>query len=536
MSAPLIVFERRAGALAQVADLAFIDGWIELPSLTRPGSFDEFGPANAFDLLARYRSAGESFLDGARGEFAAAVFDARTQIAIAARDGMGRRYLSYFLDAERFAASSSEAELVAAQGLSATLHSLRLAEFYSCVEPSGRASFFEAISALLPGEVLFVRAEDVGRHWLARPKLAERTRLGSWEEYVEGFAELLRRAVERSLKGVDKAAVWLSGGLDSSPIAAFAAQKLGAAAIDALCWRIDDPEGDESSFAGEVANRLGLRLFWVDCHDATPYSDLSNWPVHPSTPEQTAYRHFHQRSYATAAGLGHKFVLNGLGGDMLYGHGDRWFWSLLAAEGMGKAIDRLRTVARRDGWVRTIRRELAGPLLRGAGRSREFVPEWLLPASRARLELRPSWPEDLDMASRRQQARRLLSLSDAAWISQEAWYAASFGIEPRTPLRDLDLVQFMLSVPDHLLRQGTETRPILRSSMLESLPPAVVHRTGKAGFGSVLLRGLEPQNLPWAPALLLDPEALWREHVEEAAVRRWLTGDLSGSSDALGLL
>ena len=83
------------------------------------------------------------------------------------------------------------------------------------------------------------------------------------------------------------------------------------------------------------------------------------------------------------------------------------------------------------------------------------------------------------------------------------------------PLRDSALVQFMLSVPDHLLQQGVETRPVLRDATRGLIPEEVRLRRGKAGFYDVFDRGMATENLRWTKNLLLDPDALWRGFIEE---------------------
>ena len=176
------------------------------------------------------------------------------------------------------------------------------------------------------------------------------------------------------------------------------------------------------------------------------------------------------------------------------------------------------------------------PLLPKRRSLRREPAAYLTPEARRLLANRPRWPPDVERARRPRQAERLLALLDAHGANVERYYAEPFGIEVRTPLRDPDLVEFMLAVPDHLLQQGDETRPVLRAASRGLLPESVRLRRGKAGFQAVLERGLAPENLRWAPALLLDPEALWRGFVEESAVRRWLEGRLAGEWDRLGFL
>jgi asparagine synthetase B (glutamine-hydrolysing) len=299
---------------------------------------------------------------------------------------------------------------------------------------------------------------------------------------------------------------------------------------------VSDAAADDRSFIEAFSSQSGVPVSWIACDDAWVFADLASWPVHPASPEQTAYRWFHERSYARARALGADVLLAGFGGDQLYVDGRRWFWTLLRAEGPGRAIDRLRESADHDGWYRVIRSELVGALLPKRRRLRRPLAPWLTPTTRKALEEREPWPQDVASARRPRQAQRVLALLDANGAHLESWYAERHGLELAMPLRDFELAQFLLAAPDHLLRQGTETRPVLRAATRGLIPEPVRRRPGKASFYGVLLRGLERDKIAWAPALLRSPDALWREHVEADAVERWLAGDLSDDWDRIGLL
>ncbi len=477
------------------------------------------------------------------GSFAVALSDPAHDLTLLARDGMGNRYLAYSLIGGQLVSSQDDATLLAEAGASDRLSALRLAEFFSHEELSGPATFFEEVKALLPGEMLILQKRQVRRRWLTRPDLGARVERAHWEEYVEEFAEHLNAGVRRCLAGLDRVAVLMSGGLDSTPIAALAARHLAGrgarSPVTALCWRISDPRGDESELIRKTADEKNIDVEWIDCDDAVPFSNLSAWPVHPGTPEQTAYRWFHQRSYARAEALGHRVVLSGFCGDALYAKGRRWAWNLLSATGPGRTIDRLRELAAEVGWQRTLRSHVFGPLLSRTRGLRRELPGYLTESARQRLASRaksPRWPAGLHAARRPRQAERLLALLDAHGANVERFYTEPFGLEQRTPLRDFDLVQFMLSVPDHLLQQGTETRPVLRAATHGLIPEEVRLRRGKAAFFDVLNRGMATENLRWAKSLLLDPGALWHGFVEESAVRSWIEDSPTDNWGQMGYL
>ncbi len=491
-------------------------------------------------LLERYRSEGEAFLDGLTGTFAVVLSDSATDLVAIARDGMGNRYLAYLLSSGQLVATPDEATLVDVSDSPERLCALRLTEFFAYEELSGASTFFEGIEALLPGEMVILQAGKVRRRWLTRPNLGVRIERARWEEYVEEFAELLDGSVRRCLDGVDRVAVLMSGGLDSTPIAALAARHLagrGACpSVTALCWKLSDPRGDESELIRKAADQFGVGVEWIECDDATPFSNLAEWPVHPATPEQTAFRWFHQRSYARAAELGHRVLLSGFCGDALYVNARRWAWDLLSAEGPGRTIDRLREVANEIGWRRTLRTKIFGPLLpRMRGLQRE-LPDYLTESARHQLLSRPKWPAGLESARRPRQAERVLALLDAHGANIERYYTDGFGLEQRTPLRDSALVQFMLSVPDHLLQQGTETRPVLRAAVKGLIPDEIRLRKDKGAFYDVLDRGLATETLRWTKRLLLDPDALWRGFIEETAIRSWIENSPTDNWGKLGYL
>jgi asparagine synthase (glutamine-hydrolysing) len=490
-------------------------------------------------LREAYAARGEAFLDRAEGRFAVALLDRAAGKALVARDGLGHVSLSFVLDPARFAVARDEVDLVALPGVSRELDATRLAEFFANQELSGSRTFFRDIRAVLPGEMLIVERGSVRRRELPRPSVEARLELPRFEDYVERFSELLQNGVERCLRGLESVAVLTGGGLDSSPLAAHAVRRLsggGRANVSLLAWRLTDPAADERRYAEALARDLAAPLEWIDAEAAWPFADLERWPVHPSTPEQTAYRWLHQRGYQRAAQLGHRVVLAGYGGDALYGHGERWLLQLLAAEGAGAAIDRLREAAGELGWPRALRGHLLAPLLPRARRLRRAPPRFLTPGARARLAARPQWPPFRHRARRPRQAERLLALLDGHGQHVEAWYAAAFGLEQRTPLRDFRLVEFALAVPDHVLGRGGQTRSVLRAALAGLVPEEIRSRRGKADFRALLLAGLEPRRLGWARALLLRPDALWRGTVEEAPVARWLEDRFDGDAERVAFL
>jgi len=450
---------------------------------------------------------------------------------------MGSFGLAWRRDGRRRVAAADAAALRGLDRDGDRLDRTRLDEFFANAELSGSRTFFAGIRDVEPGELLLLEPEGERRRALPRPDPARRLATRRPEEWVELFAERMGRAVERCLVGAGEVAVVGGGGLDSSTIAVVAAAALrraGRSAPALIAWRVEGKESDESAYAAELASSLAFPIEWVDAREAEPFAALERWPVHPSTPEQTAYRWLHQRSFERAAARGARTLLTGFGGDSLYTHGDRWLLSLLAAGEVGAAVDGLRAQASRFGWARALARHLVRPL---APRRPPAPPSppWLTDPTRRRLAARA--PDAPAAAARRpRQAARLLARLDGHGEQVERFYTEPFGLEQRTPLRDFDLVELALSLPDAMLGRGGETRYVLREAMRGRLPEGVRTRAGKASFRRLLLAALEPARLAWARPLLDRPDALWRGFVEPAALGRWLDGRFADDGEVVGLL
>lgn len=471
-----------------------------------------------------------------RGRFAVAVHDRAGARLLLARDGVGHFGLAWTRRGPRVAAAAEAGDLRAIAG--SRLDRLRLAEFFSNQELSGERGFFAGVREIGPGQLLVLDRESERRRRLPRPDAARVAVPRRAEEWVEAFASALERAVARCLAGAGPLAVLAGGGLDSSTVAtlAAAARRAGGEPPPALiAWRLSDPAADESRFADALASALATPIAWVDGDDAVPFADPARWPVHPSTPEQTAYRELHRRAYERAASLGARTLLAGFGGDSLYTHGDRWLLALVAAGEIGAAIDALGGVAATIGWPRALARHLVRPLAPRPRSSRGPAPAWLNGPTRAALDQRRF--EELGGAARRpRQAARLLARLDGHGEQVERFYARPFGLEQRTPLRDFDLIELALALPDSLLGRGGETRTVLRAAMRGRLPEEIRRREGKASFRALLARGLEPARLDWAHRLLARPDAIWRGFVEPAAVERWRRGQIADDGELVGFL
>jgi asparagine synthase (glutamine-hydrolysing) len=463
-------------------------------------------------------------LDRFLGPWALALIDFEAHEAHLARDPTGERMLCWYADPERLLVGSEPAALLADPDVPRDLDEATLAAFFAVREPDPGATFFRAVRQVPPGYRVVISRNGERRHRFWDPDLSLLS-IGE-AETVERFRELIGLAVRAQLRGPDRRppAILLSGGLDSTTVAAHAA-RISGTPVRAVSWRFHElAAADESAYAQAMMTAAGLDPVWVDGDGCWPLRDLGRFEVDPNGPFENPYRELHAAAFAAAA-EGSRTLLTGHFSDEMYHGVDAWWlrdclargdWSTAAAG----LRDEVRWRSRPDVWTPGLRRTL-GVLLLGAGwdrlRSRR-TPAWLTPHGRERLR---RFPPPLP-ARHPEQAETLLAPFALMGIAAEMRRAREHGIELRFPFRDRRLIEFALRVPaDHLARPGWRKRLVWLAGE-GWLPDAVRLRRKRSDLGPLFARGLERENDAARRLLFGDGPQLWRRWVEAGLLERFL--------------
>jgi len=200
--------------------------------------FVEFGPERLFQRLD--------------GMFGAAILERRTRQLHLARDRFGENPLFYTGSKGRFAYSSSMLALAALDWVSDEIDAISLNRYLALHYVPGESTIFKAIKRVLPGERLVIPLDNPVpiRHRFYTLLLGEERSVAASE-----LACLLETAIESRLVADVPVGVFLSGGLDSSILAAVAARKHPGIATFSMGFASADH--DESHYAQLVANRIG---------------------------------------------------------------------------------------------------------------------------------------------------------------------------------------------------------------------------------------------------------------------------------------
>jgi asparagine synthase (glutamine-hydrolysing) len=433
------------------------------------------------------------------GDFAFVAVNQETGRVVAARDPVGMRPL-YFgaIAGAGLALASSPMALVEPGLVSPDLNLPWLAELMSGVVAVPRETAFRRVSQLSGGECLTMNQDEpyplMHRYWTC-PTFSEAGNSPlKFDEAAEVLRDLLSSAVRERLEGVESAAVTLSGGRDSTAVYACARSVAGNRAR-AVSWSY--PEGDigrEDEIILDVLRCCGGDPTWVQTVDVPLLLDVVDRSANRPDAFVHGYEGLNHAINATAAGLGARVLLNGIGGDALFRSDFAYLSDLLFQGHLVKFWNEWRSEAAWAGWRDLFifavlprigqRGRSAIGLVRHGRRLHDLsdppVSPWLL----------PKWKQMMQSGQRRKQwdmANRRGSFGaddhERRWLIQGAFsnrilaefcrLALLHGVEQRTPFYDLRLINFAASRPRTDRRGGGDSKLLLRAAMTGMLPPSV---------------------------------------------------------------
>ena len=212
-------------------------------------------------LLALLIDQGVAALDRLVGMFAFALLDHRSGELLLARDRLGIKPLAYAgLPGGGLAFASEIHALRAVPGIDLSLDPQALSEYLACLYVPAPRSIHRGIRKLPPGHWLRWRpgmGAEIGQWWAPR---YDGLRLPSLDEAVEELTPAVRLAVRSCMVADVPVGCFLSGGIDSSVIAAFMAEaraEAGASPVSSFTMTFDEAAYDERDAAQAVARHLG---------------------------------------------------------------------------------------------------------------------------------------------------------------------------------------------------------------------------------------------------------------------------------------
>lgn len=503
-------------------------------------------------IVHLYEQYGKDCVQHLRGMFAFAVWDAKHKSLFIARDRLGIKPLYYRLASDEFLFGSEIKVLLAFPGVHPAFNRSALPEYLAFGYLSGEETFYAGVRKLMPGHWLEINEHgslQIERYW-DLPSQGEDTvhedRAHDERYYVESYRELLEGAVSSHLMSDVPLGVFLSGGLDSSAVAALMT-KIRRGPIQTFSVGYSEQACSELPYARAVARHLGAEHHEVLVSADDFFSALPRLIWHEDEPiawpSSVALFFVAQLARANV-----KVVLTGEGSDETLAGYSRYAFTL-----KNVAFDRVyRSVV-----PGAVRRNL-----------RDFIASspWIAASTRRKLSHSflgldgESWTSlyfdnffsafnQADQSSLLMDEFRDSILAGSAYRNVQRYWLQSSGdllqrllytdiktylvellmkqdnmsmaasIESRVPFLDHVLVEWTTRVPSSIQIHGAAGKQILKKAMENLLPREVIYRT-KLGFPTPWSDWLASARLDSIERLLLEPRSVDREFFNRGAIER----------------
>ena len=488
-------------------------------------------------LLAAYAIWAERCLEHVFGDFAFILWDSSQKRFFCACDQFGVRRL-YFAHLGTLFLCSNTLDCVRLHPeISPRLNDEAVGDFLLFgMNQNPATTIFQDIQRLPGGHYVRWSPNSVQTTEYWRPPVNGWIRYKKRSEYIEHFDELLRKAVEDRTRG-KKTGILLSGGLDSSSVAAFCSEereRRGAPELHAFTVTAETSPDEDGCAAEIVATALNIPLHRTFADRITLFEgwDSIHWPEPVDEPLAGGM----VRQFAEVAEYV-PVILSGEGSDNLMEF-EPWpylreLWQ--AKHGIRAGRELVDHVVARfrapDG--------LRGPLRRIthlASRLKEDKPEfprWLNPEFVAAFKLREHWPEPsngIPWNAHPHHPLAYASLFFPAWSYMFEREDAAFTkapVEVRYPFLDLRLINYLLAIP----AMPWFFRKFLLREAIRGRIPEIIRKRPKRGMQTDPLacvaqdraRSLRETNFCRETKRYVDEKALavftWRADSEREAAK-----------------
>lgn len=504
-------------------------------------------------LLFGYREWGPGMVSKLNGMWAFALYDRARSRLFCSRDRFGKKPFYYAAAKDSFVFASELTSLAAHPAVDRTVSHRALQKYFGYGYIPAPHSIFSGARKLPAGHSLFL---DVGagtirleKYWDFELEPFETIPSNAEQEWGGHIRELLDRSVHRRLVADVPIGVFLSGGIDSSAVTAFASRHLAAGRLKTFSVGFDEETFDESKFGERVSAEFQsdhrTEALSAEGADALAEKCLSQLdePMGDNSLLPTYLLSQFTRKQVTVA-------LGGDGSDELFCGYDpfralRWadWYQTLVPKPIHAAIKALfyrmpvshASMALDFKIKRTLRGLDHAPRL--------WLPVWMAPLDQnslaelfgASIDLEDVFSEAIeqwdncrqpDLLDKTLQFYTKLYLQDDI-LTKVDRASMMHSLEVRAPFLDIELVDFVRRIPSrYKFRHGT-TKYILKHALTEVLPRDILHRR-KKGFGT-------PAGA-WFKKGLLHPEATAMPSFDKRVVARKIADHRAGKVDATAFL
>ena len=502
-------------------------------------------------ILHIYHQWGLAGLKRLEGIFALAIWDTSSKRLILMRDRFGVKPLFYGESELGLAFGSEIKAVILAGGVDTDIDDQSLSEYMWFGNTHQDRSFYKGIRQLEPGHLMIVEGDRepvIQAWWRLEEWLQDSPSYLDREQLTSNVGVALDKAVKRQLVSDVPVGLFLSGGIDSSSIAA-SVDREQASYIKSFAAEFDSSDGvSELEKARVVANKFGfdhyeLKIAGSDMPDAL--SELAK---------------AHDEPFADAANLALycmckrlpndiKVVLQGDGGDEIFGGYRRYamlrnarLWRLLP-KFIGSSTYNMGSYGRRFArMIDSLGHQDSGVMmaLLLTMETKNLPPERFFSADKRADLLANTDPfEAYHYANERFAGHEIVQkmlLTDlttqlpSQFLPKVDRATMAAGIESRVPFLDENLVKLAVNIPSIFKTRGVEKKIILRNSQRSRLPASILDGP-KTGFGVPYQNWLRTSLYGFAREVILDKSTISRWSLDAPALEKALQHHKSGKID-----
>lgn len=460
-------------------------------------------------LLKLYLSLGSKMFELIKGQFAIAIWDGRKNKLTLARDRVGIRPLYWKHDENGFAFASEIKAICQWARESLTLNSQALLQTFQFWTTVGNTAPFEGIFQIPAGHYLEFdgKTAHLESYWKwPIPETLEPISLPTDDAYADAFLEQFEASVKRQAMADVPVASYLSGGIDSSAVAAVYQQQAKDTQLKTYSVNFNDAEYDETDAQKKMVSHAGFdhtTLNITSADIAKCFTDVV-WHAETSLYRTAAAPMYLLSKRVRADGI--KVVLTGEGADeILFGYdvfreaAIRRFWSRQPdSQCRGHLLKRLysflpqfrdpRTSNMMLEFYRRTIRDVSNPHFGMAIRwsigeqlssylSAEFksATAGYNPMTSFEQWAPPAYFTSED-TSKVQAAEAMTLLSNYLLSSQGDRASMAHSVEGRYPYLDDEFIMFCARLPKRVKLRGLKDKLVLRNAMRAILPPDISAR------------------------------------------------------------
>lgn len=453
-------------------------------------------------ILAAYHCWGQECVKHFNGMWAFALYDKTQGIIFCSRDRFGVKPFYYCNTSRYFAFGSEIRQLLPLNGSVRANENRVLDYLVAGLEEHTKETFFEGILKLPPSHNLVYQLADhsfsIKRYYeiSTRPAIAAMSESEAIKVYMNEF----ERSIQLRLRSDVKVGTCLSGGLDSSAVAAVASKQYGDLAgrrFSAIHARSTEKESDESRFAQTVADFAALDLQLVEPGSddfLRVLDDVINTQEEPFGSPSVFMQYFVLQK---ARSLNCIVMLDGQGGDeTLLGYEKYYPAYLMDLRGLKKwrgFLDASKNskLSRKEVLFYFVYFTRYKIRLKRLKRRSSFVREEFLKNYRSE-ELKKMANAYLRISDL--QRLEIESTQLPALLKYEDKNSMRHSVETRLPFLDFNVVETALSIKSEYKIHNGWTKYVLRKGLENRLPDSVVWRKNKLGFNApekTWLNGIE---------------------------------------------